>query len=232
MLERNGNRAQSVGTRLARAATAYLALAGLVLVAACSTTGGLFGGGSRTEAGAASTGARSAVSSEAPAAVDTGGLAVYLDMMQRLIEGDALSRAEVFNEARDAAEYAPTTTNRLKYALALSVPGHQGSDADAASERLRALIAAGDTLLPEERILATIQLRQADRLLILEDQNEDLRNRQAATLEAHDAEMEARIAELAGENAKLRQDLKETNDMLEALTSIEQSISEREDNEQ
>lgn len=214
-----------------REALAGIVLASLLFASACSSTGGFFGGSGRGETGASGTGARAGDSADA-AAVDTGGLAVYLTLMQRLIEGDALSRAQVFNEAEDAAEYAPTTTNRLRYALALAVPGHSGSDAAAAAERLRALIAAGDTLLPEERMLATIQLRQVDRLIILEEQNEALQADHAAALAARDAETAERIRALQAENQRLRSELEDTTEMLEAITSIEQSISEREENEQ
>lgn len=200
---------------LNRALPAGLAIVALAFSAACSTTGGFFGSG---RSGAAD--------------FDAAGLAVYLDMMQRLVEGDAPGRAEAFNEAQDAAEAAPTPTNRLRYALALSVPGHPGSDAHAAAERLRALIAADDTFSAEERMLATLQLRQVEDFLILEEQNESLRRQQSAALEAKDSENAERLAALQTENQRLRTELENTTKMLEAITNIEQSISEREGNEQ
>ena len=155
-------------------------------------------------------------------------LGPYLEMMQRLIEGSALDRAEAFNAARDAAEYAPTTMNRLLYALALSVPGHSASDAEAAAVRLRELIAAGDTLLPAERLLATIQLNHAEQQLILAAQTAELQDLFEAAVEERSEETAATIEMLQAENQRLRTELQTTVEMLEAITSIEESISESE----
>jgi hypothetical protein len=196
----------------------------LLALAGCSGTGSLFrGGASRSEAG------ESPPTPQVSPSGDSSGLVEYLDMMQRLIEGDALTRAATFNDARDAADFAPTTTNRLRYALALSVPGHNGSDAEAAAARLRDLVAATDALLPEERSLARLQLRQAEQLVILEAQSVELRAQLATSLATRDAENADRIRSLQAENQRLAAELKDATQMLDAITSIEQSISERED---
>jgi hypothetical protein len=163
-----------------------------------------------------------------PTPAPTGNLGIYLEMMEQLISGDALSRAAAFNDAERAAEFAPTTTNRLRYALALSIPGHSGSDATAAAERLGALLATGDALLPEERMLATIQLRQAEQLQILTSTNADLTRRIEAAVAANDAESAERLRTALAENARLRQELEDAQTMLEGITNIERSISESE----
>jgi hypothetical protein len=125
--------------RIAR--VGLIALPALTQLAACSTSGPLFGSTVRS--------GRAPVATEI---VDTGGLSDYLVMFDRLINGDALTRAEAFSDAEDAAAYAPTTANRLRYALALSVPGHPRSDPVAAATRLRDLIAAGENAVPFRRV--------------------------------------------------------------------------------
>ena len=202
----------------------FVIVSALVALTGCSSGGTLFGGGTRSNAPAADPGPESLSPSG-----DTGGLVVYLDMMRQLIEGDALTRAETFNDARDDASFAPTTTNRLRYALALSVPGHSGSDAATAMARLAELIAASDALLPEERTLATIQLRQAEQLVRLEANSAELLERLESTRATQDAENAERIRSLQAENQRLEAELKDATQMLDAITNIEQSISERED---
>jgi hypothetical protein len=170
----------------------------------------------------------------AGAGVDTGngslgaqGVAVYLDLMRQLIAGDALTQAEVFREAADGADFAPTTTNRLKYALALAIPGHPGSNAELAEQRLSVLL-AGAGLLPEERVLAEIHLREVEQRLILDASAEQLRRESATALERQNADSAERLQTALDANRRLRAELDDVTKKLNALTTIEQSIRERE----
>jgi hypothetical protein len=204
-----------------------LATFGIALLASSGcVTGGPQSGGNR----GASTGAASGNSTGAAATtpMNGGNLGIYLETMVELISGDALTRAAAFNDAERDAEFAPTTTNRLRYALALSIPGHSGSDAAAAALRLGALLATGDALLPEERMLASIQLRQAEQLQILASANAELTRRIETAVAANDAESAERLQTALAENARLRQQLEDATTMLDAITNIERSISESE----
>ncbi len=49
-------------------------------------------------------------------------------MMHMLPDGDPARQAELFESAKEAATLAPTTSNKLRFALALATPGHSGSD--------------------------------------------------------------------------------------------------------
>ncbi len=185
----------------------------------CSSAAGLFGG--------PATGSAEAAEAARRPAVDTQGLGVYLELMRRLVEGDAVTQADTFADAAEAVELAPTTTNRLKYALALAMPGHPGSDTGAAERELTALL-ADNTLLPEERVLAEIHLAGVARQLVLEATAQRLRAdlAQARAQQAADSTEELQAA--LAENRRLREDLEEARTKLEAITSIEQSIRERE----
>jgi hypothetical protein len=152
-------------------------------------------------------------------------------MFDRLINGDALTRAEAFSDAEDAAAYAPTTANRLRYALALSVPGHPRSDPVAAATRLRDLIAAGNALLPAERRLATLQLQAAEQQIVLQDSRDELERQLSAAGTARDADTADQIRRLQADNQRLSTVLGAATEMLEAITNIEESISEREGDE-
>ena len=105
-------------------------LPGIVLMpfalAAC-TMGGLFGGGDDARL------VTPATENAGPAlTLNAEGLVVYLETMQALVEGDPVRQAEVFREVERATSIAPTTTNRLRMALALASP-HGGGRAPVAS---------------------------------------------------------------------------------------------------
>lgn len=185
----------------------------------CSAAGSLFGGDGREQ--------QTRRDGANEATVDAQGLGVYLELMRRLADGDTVTQADAFAEAADALELAPTTTNRLKYALALAMPDHPGSDASAAERELTALL-ADNTLLPEERVLAQIHLAEVSRRLVLEASAEQLRSELAEARAAQDADAAERLEATLEENRRLRQALEEATAKLEAITSIEQSIRERE----
>jgi hypothetical protein len=197
------------------------ALLGCIALTACTGAGALFGG---ADADPART---SDPDVSATSALDTRSLGVYLETMQALIDGDPVLQAEVFENAAMAAEVAPTTTNRLRLALGLATPGHPAADAPAAQRLLADLLAAGDTLLPEERILATIHLQEVEERLILDTaarQESELNAAELARLTTDTAE---RLEAAQLENQRLRDELTDAQQKLDAITSIERSIRDR-----
>lgn len=195
---------------------------GLCLACGACTTGGLFASRSSDLPATADE-----ANEAAGAPIDAQGIAVYLELMRRLIEGDSLTQAETFREVVNDADFAPTTTNRLKLALALAVPGHTGSDAARAEQQLSALLAAPAALLPEERVLAAIQLRDVEQRLILDTTAEQLRRESQEALQTQNTESAARLATALEEIRVLRAELDDARQRLEAITAIEQSIRER-----
>jgi hypothetical protein len=156
-------------------------------------------------------------------------LTVYLDMLEDLLEGDAVLQADVFRGIVAAADAAPTTTNRLRVALALATPRHPGSDPATAQRLLAELLATGDALLPEERVLALIHLKEVEQRLILDAEAERLQGavRAANAAPPRDDRTAERLAAALQENRELRLALDEANAKLEAITNIERSIRER-----
>ena len=165
--------------------------------------------------------------------LNTGPVAPILEMMSNLPQRDPASQAETFQSVKDAAELTPTTSNRLRYALALATPGHSGADPVAAQRQLSQLLARPETLLPVERWLALIELREVEQQLIL--QAEAKRLRDAAVRDTHGdddrlAASNRRLAAETDENARLRKALEEAKAKLEAVTHIERSINDRSSN--
>lgn len=207
--------------------TSRLVIAAVVtsMLAGCTSMGPLFGAGG--ESRSAGDGDLTDQASGLPDNAE--GLGFYLVLLNRLVNGDTFEQTAAFNQARDAAELAPTTKNRLRYALALSVPGHSGSDAEAAATRLENLTASGDLLTREERMLAEIQLESANAIRVLRETNRNTEQELASARLARNSEHAADLASLEAENEALRTELETVQTMLDAITNIEQSLSERED---
>jgi hypothetical protein len=150
-----------------------------------------------------------------------------LEMMDALPTGDPARQAELFQAAKDAASLSPTTSNKLKFALALATPGHPGSDPVAAQRQLSELLAKPETLLPVERLLALVELQNVDQRLVLQEENKQLR--EDAPRESRDKllAINRRLSAESDENARLRKALDEAQAKLDAVTHIERSINDR-----
>jgi hypothetical protein len=154
-------------------------------------------------------------------------IAPSLEMMGTLQQSDPAKQAEAFQAAKDAADLTPTTSNKLRYALALATPGHSGADPVAAQRQLSDLLARPETLLPIERLLAQVELKDVEQQLVLQAENKRLR--EEATHDSRDKLQAAnrRLSAELDENARLRKALDEARAKLEAVTHIEGSIHDR-----
>jgi len=155
-------------------------------------------------------------------------IAPLLEMMSSLPQGDPARQAEMFQAAKDAAELTPTTSNKLKYALALATPGFSGSDPVAAQRQLSELLARPETLLPIERQLALVELKEVEQRLILQAENKRMRDN-AMHDDSRDKlqAINRRLNAESDENMRLRKALDEARAKLEAITHIERSINDR-----
>jgi hypothetical protein len=151
-----------------------------------------------------------------------------LELMGNLARADPARQAELFQSVKDAAELTPTTSNKLKYALALATPGYSGCNPVAAQRQLSELLARPETLLPAERLLALVELKEVEQRLILQAENTRMRD-EALHDESHDKlqAVNRRLAAESDENVKLRKALDEARAKLEAITHIERSINDR-----
>jgi hypothetical protein len=199
---------------MAKTAIILLAVSSL---AACSTGSGLFGDSAANAPSSAAADANRVVES----------LEVYLQTMRDLIEGDAVLQADVFRNAEAGALFEPTTTNRLNYALALATPGHPSANAPEAQRLLAEVLAAGDTLLPEERVLAVVHLKEVEQRLILDAQAQSLQQAAAAATSEQNNQAAERLRVALEDNRRLRVELDEAREKLDAITNIERSIRER-----
>jgi hypothetical protein len=196
--------------------------------AACALSAAITGGCGVWGGGAAHQKAAQPAPERPPPDVSV--IAPDLEMMRSLPGSDPARQAELFQAAKDDALQTPTSSNKLKFALALATPGHGGSDPVAAQRQLSTLLSTPDALLPIEGLLATIALQDVDQRLILIEENRQLR--EDAPRESHDKllAINRRLSAESDENARLRKALDEAEAKLEAVTHIERSINDREAN--
>ncbi|HUX72890.1 MAG TPA: hypothetical protein VMV25_03210 [Steroidobacteraceae bacterium] len=162
-----------------------------------------------------------------PPRAKTSPIAPDLKMISSLPQGDPANQAEVFQAAKDAAQLTPTTTNKLRYALALATPGYSGSDPVAAERQLSQILARPETLLPEERMLAIVELKQVEQRLILQAENTRLQREAARNVHDKLSAINRRLTAEMVENVRLRKALEDARAKLEAVSHIERAINDR-----
>ncbi len=198
-----------------RSVLGLLLVAGAALLGACELSGAL---GSRPQAKVPPP------SNPTPGAKS---VAAVLELLVGLHQTDPGRQAEVFQAAKDAADLTPTTSNKLRYAIALATPGHAGSDPVAAQRHLSELLARPETLLQMERNLALAELNEVEQRLILQAENKRLRDEAARESRDRQQSSNRRLQAEVEENARLRKALDEAQAKLDAVTHIERSINDR-----
>lgn len=151
----------------------------------------------------------------------------HLKMMTRLNQGSPTEQAEIFQAAKDAAQFTPTTQHRLAYALALATPGHGATNAEAARQQLAGLVGAPENLLPAEKALAQVILLNVEQRLVLQTENKRLQEEAARLARERASANGRRLQAEVDENARLRKELAEAQAKLDEIARIERSITER-----
>lgn len=150
----------------------------------------------------------------------------YLEVMNLLAWPDPARQSDMYYEVEQAYAQAPTTTNTLRYALALVTPDHPAFNPMRGKKTLEQLLANPEHLSAGERSLANIMLSTAAAWSKMQDENRRL----AATVDEHaraQANAEHREQVQAEEIAKLRKELAAAQRKLDAIISIERAIFER-----
>ncbi len=147
-------------------------------------------------------------------------------VLDRLIEAPAQQQMQIVGSAEEDFRTTPTQSKKLRLALILGTPDQAGSDLTRAEEMLQELSDdPQSSLLPGERTLLSLQLKQIGDYLTLEAENRTL---QADAARADQlAPLKHRLDGAAGENAKLKKELQEAQAKLAAIANIEKSLNER-----
>ena len=152
----------------------------------------------------------------------------YLGELRRLIDGDPALQAEIFADASSAATLTPDPNSQLRLALILATPGHDAADPEAARRLLRDVLSQTLLLSPAEIALADIHLNSVEQQIVANAEARRLRESSTRAAQSEERATRQRLATIEAENRRLRRELEAAEEKLEAITSIEQSIRERE----
>lgn len=148
-----------------------------------------------------------------------------------LIHGDAALQALIYNNAKAAAKENPLPAVKLRYALIVATPGHVEFDPKDARKALENILAVPSALTAAEANLATAYLAEINNLIELKSDLRALHKSQLAERDEAYAKVTTRLTKTEEENARLKKLLREAEQKLEAITSIERSMRERTDKE-
>ena len=148
-------------------------------------------------------------------------VAGYLTTLDRLGSGGAAQQAEILEATRTAYLADPSTQKRLNYAFVLAVPGHAASDPAGARALIGEALGTPETLLPSERALAELMVRDLDARLALTRENETLRNGSDTSEQNRIAELNRRLQAESAEKDRLRRELERAEAKLEAIATLE-----------
>lgn len=148
-------------------------------------------------------------------------VADYLETLNRLGRGGVAEQAEIVDATRTAYLNDPSTRKRLRYAFVLAVPGHAASDPAGARALLGEALATPETMLPSERALADLMVRDLDARLSLSHENQTLRNGSNSEEENRIADLNRRLQAESAEKERLRKELERAEAKLEAIATLE-----------
>ncbi len=197
--------------------SAALAAAALCL-AACGSTGSWL---DRVTPGGSSGPGNQPVTPGAPSADD------YLRELDLLATGDPATQVEIFADAESAATLTPDPSTNLRFALVMATPGHSQTDLQRAQSLLREILSQSALLTPSEVALAHIYLNAVEDRLVIESETRRLREASSRPDRTEEQALAQRLATVEAENRRLRAELTDAEEKLEAITSIEQSIREQ-----
>ena len=152
----------------------------------------------------------------------------YLQELHDLAAGDPATQAEIFADAESGATLTPGPQTTLRFGLVLATPGHPETDAQQAATLLRESLAQTALLTPAEISLATIHLKSAEEQIVLGAEARRLRENNSRVARTQEEATNQRLATVEAENRRLRRDLADAEEKLEAITSIERDIRAQE----
>ncbi len=152
----------------------------------------------------------------------------YLRELELLTSGDPATQGEIYADAESGATLTPGPSTNLRFALVLATPGHSGADMQRAQSLLRELLAQTALMTPSEIALAHVALNSVEERLVLESEARRLRETSSVRSDRTEEQLLAqRLAAIEAENRRLRTELADAEQKLEAITSIERSIREQ-----
>lgn len=151
----------------------------------------------------------------------------YLGELYELSAGEPKVQAEILADSKSGATLTPGPQTNLRYALVLATPGHPGFNPDIAQSMLRDVLLQQSILTSAEISLATIHLQSVEQINASRSNARRAMASSSLAATTEEAAISQRLAVAETENQRLRSDLADAEEKLDAITSIERSIREQ-----
>ena len=151
----------------------------------------------------------------------------YLQELYELAAGEPAKQEDIYEDAASGAQLTPGPSTNLRFGLVLASPGHANTNPERAQSVLRDVLTQSQLLTSAEVSLATIYLNSVERLNDVSTQSRRLRESTSQAAREEEQAISQRLANAEAENRRLRSELDDAEQKLEAITSIERSIRDQ-----
>ena len=148
----------------------------------------------------------------------------YLQELHDLAAGDPATQAEIFADAEAGSKLTSGPQTDLRFALVLATAGHGEYNPEAAQTMLRELLVQTALMTPAEISLATIHLKAVEAQIVASSEARRARASSSRAAATEQSATNQRLATVETDNRRLRRELAEAEEKLEAISSIERSI--------
>lgn len=153
------------------------------------------------------------------------GIASYFEVLDLMAPGDAVRQSTALASTLTEAQQNPTSSNRLRHALALGAAGHSSSNPVEARRLITELLAGQHDLTPQEVSLANAFLREFDARVALYADMARQREESERQIKAMGADEDRRYSALNAETQRLKKALAEAERKLEAVAEMERTLT-------
>ncbi len=153
------------------------------------------------------------------------GVAPYFEVLDRMAPGDAVRQSTELASTLSQAQQNPTSSNRLRHAIALGAAGHSSSNPVEARRLITELLAGAHDLTSQEVSLANAFLREFDARVALYADLARQREESERQMKSLDADEDRRYSMLNAETQRLKKALAEAERKLEAVAEMERTLT-------
>jgi hypothetical protein len=152
-------------------------------------------------------------------------LGSYFELLEHMAPGDAMRQSAELATTQTLAQQNPSSTNRLRYAIALGAAGHTLSNPVEARRLITELLAGENDLTAQETSLAKAFMREYDARVALYAELARQREDSERQLKSMDADGDRRYNALNAETQRLKKALAEAERKLEAVAEMERTLT-------
>ncbi len=149
----------------------------------------------------------------------------YFNVLDQMSPGDVVRQSTELATTLALAQQDPTSSNRLRYALALGAAGHWQSNPVEARRLITELLAGQNNLTPLEVSVANVFLREFDARVALYADLARQREDSERQMKSIDADGDRRYNALNAETQRLKKALAEAERKLEAVAEMERTLT-------